>query len=311
MAQAGRKRERSSPTPSLDITYMTRDLQQRIYDYLDLPSLAASARVSRAWLRAIRENSLLPALCRLRHWHPFSLRRLAVHLTWQSVVPSSRNLPLQPPMAAPLLVLDSLAAWLTHDNEHEAGLQLLQHVRQLVSTGGNSGGNIAWSSSVSPVQQQQREWLSNVDILPTSSTLRLSTNPVELQRETHVRIAFALSSLPHHRFYLKLDFQPTTEKSILSVMYQPSLLEQRQQQDMTLLLTSDATELYLCYGAPVTYNPQTAMYFLPKTPSMSRTTMLEQLGIDDTRSFLRGVCLLASFVYEPAAQQLLRQIEAM
>lgn len=122
-----------------------------------------------------------------------------------------------------------------------------------------------------------------------------------------------LSSLPYHRFYLKLDFQPATEKATLFVMYQPSLLEQQQQQDMTLLLTSDAAELYLCHSAPVMYNQQTGMYFLPKTLPVSRTatTMLERLGIDDTCSFLRVICLLASFVYAPAAQQLQRQIEEM
>src|SRR5687768_6523593 len=57
---ATRKCERSPP----DISAMPRELQQCIFDLLDLASLAASARVSRAWLRAVRENSLLAALCR-------------------------------------------------------------------------------------------------------------------------------------------------------------------------------------------------------------------------------------------------------
>lgn len=100
-----------------------------------------------------------------------------MHLTWKSVAlqtPAS----LQPPpptltgTAAPLLVLDGLAAWVAHNNEHEAGLQLLEHVQQLVSVGGD--GNVEWST---PATASQREWLNGVAVQPAPSAASPSPSP--------------------------------------------------------------------------------------------------------------------------------------
>lgn len=129
MKRAMSQFETLSTTTTPTLTTLPSALQQQIYDGVDLAGLAASSRVSRAWLRAVRENSILPALAKLRLWSSASLRKLGVHLTWQSVVrhPEPPPLPELTGMASPLLVLDGLAVWLAHDNEHEAGLQLLQH----------------------------------------------------------------------------------------------------------------------------------------------------------------------------------------
>src|SRR4051812_10447636 len=70
--QMSAKRTRVGSPPArqhtLDVPSMPRDLQQQVYERVDLPGLAASARVSRAWLRAVRENSVLTTLCKLRLW---------------------------------------------------------------------------------------------------------------------------------------------------------------------------------------------------------------------------------------------------
>ena len=208
-------------------------------------------------------------------------------------------------MAAPLLVLDGLAAWLAHDNEHEAGLQLLQHVSRLVSVGGD--GNVEW---LTPATLAQRKWLAGVSVLPTARALHLSA---AMPRQTHVRIAFSLVNVPLLQFWLKLDFERSQPKSSLVVMYRRS----NQEQLMPVLLTSDADELHLLKSVSVSFDPQTSMYRLPHTPTepsnstTTTSTALEQIGILDARAFLNGVCMLASFIFAPAAQQLQRQIEEM
>ena len=104
-----------------------------------------------------------------------------------------------------------------------------------------------------------------------------------------------------------MDFQPATERSTLAVMHRAS----HDQQQMTLLLTSDTTELCLVRGSSVRFDQKKEIYFLPMQHGTSHNTMLEQLGIEDIRAFLNGIRILSSFVYVPAAQQLQRQIEKL
>ena len=89
---------------SFSLTSLPREVQQEIFDDVDLRGLGASACVSRAWHRAVRENSLLFTLARLRLWPSASLRKVGVHLTWQSVLP-----PLQQQVHRALVVV-----WLRH-----------------------------------------------------------------------------------------------------------------------------------------------------------------------------------------------------
>jgi len=292
----------------LSLPTLPRELQQRIYDYVDLRGLAASACVSRAWLRMVRDNSILPTLSKIRLWPAASLRKLGVHLTWQSVESPPLQLQVQAQqqsgLAAPLLVLDGLAAWMAHDNEHEAGLRLLQHVKQLVSVGGD--GNVEWAT---PATLAQREWLSGVAILPTMRALHTAAH-----HQTHVRISFSISNLPEDQFFLKLDFQRTQRHGAsLAVM---TRRRKPQEQLMTMLLTSSSVELHVFVGPPVFFDPQTSMYSVqdgsgPENALIATTTRLEQIGVSDSRAFLNGICMLVSFVFAPAAQHLQQQIHAL
>ena len=83
---------------------------------------------------------------------------------------------------------------------------------------------------------------------------------------------------------------------------------------MSLLAVSDAADLCLTHDTGATYDPQGHTWRLvPPMPSATvpSRTLLEQLGVHDIHAFLRGVCLLASFIYAPAAHQLQRQLEVM
>lgn len=262
---------------SAALTTLPQDAQRRVYDEVDLAGLAASARVSRAWLRSVRENSILLSIQHLRLWPAARLRKLAVHLTWQSIVQAPpASLPTQTGAAKPLLILDGLAAWLAHDNEHEAGLQLLEHVKQLVS-----------------VAQ-----LPGMSVLPTSRVLHFSAPTPETLRQTHIRITFSLSPVPEYRFYLKLDFEHTRNGS-LSVMCQ--------KRDMTegvmdVLFMSDASGLHIVRGASVGFDQRTNMFLTRPASITSKEGIV-------TKAFLNGTCLLVCFVYAPAARQFQRQID--
>lgn len=82
---------------------------------------------------------------------------------------------------------------------------------------------------------------------------------------------------------------------------------------MSLLATSDAAELCLIHDTGATYNPKFRMWSVaPRVTSAAvgpPMTLLEQLGVRDICAFLRGICLLVSFIYAPAAHQLQRQLE--
>lgn len=299
-----------SSQPIATLTTLPREVQQRVYDGVDLGGLAASARVSRAWLRSVRENSILLSLQRLRLWPTASLRKLAVHLTWQSVVqvPTTLLLPPQPTktgICAPLLVLEGLTAWVTHDNEQEAGLQLLEHVRQLVSVGGD--GNIEWTT---PATLLQREWMTGVSVLPAvMPTLHFANHA---PRVTHVRINFSLSQAPDYRFFLKLEFERTQQRSSLAIMCRKRVTTHLKNKElMNVLLNSDGTGLHLIQGASVGYDPKTSMYVLQ--PEMVHLTMIANADVERivTKAFLNGTCLLVSFVYAPAAQRLQQQIDVL
>ena len=303
----------SSSQPLATLTTLPREVQQRVYDGVDLGGLAASARVSRAWLRSVRENSIFPSLQRLRLWPTASLRKLAVHLTWQSVVqvPVTQLLPPPPKktgISAPLLFLEGLTAWVTHDNEQEAGLQLLEHVRQLVSVGGD--GNIEWTT---PATLLQREWMTGVSVLPAvMRTLHFANQALNTPRVTHIRINFSLLQSPDYQFFLKLEFERTQQRCSLAIMCRKrDTTNLKSKELMNVLLNSDGTGLHLIPDATVGYDPQTSMYVL--RPELVRPTMITTTDVERivTKAFLNGACLLVSFVYAPAAQRLQQQIDSM
>ena len=83
---------------------------------------------------------------------------------------------------------------------------------------------------------------------------------------------------------------------------------------MSLLAVSDVADLCLTHDTGSTYDPKSHIWtIVPPMPSATvpSRTLFEQLGVGDIRAFLRGICLLASFIYAPAAHQLQRQLEAM